>query len=430
MGEGMSKADDLSRVEASPTRRAARVIFWILVAGGAVGVWFSRDALRSDVFAKAVMQNDAPTAEAMAQVIDGSKDRLTAIEEFWRTKNIVPREAALRQLAELMPESKPLPEGVEGWVQAAALDPDMDTREAALGILREHNDPALASICAAELQDSDPMARLLGLDGLKRVSAASGAPLVIPPLDDSDPRVVSLSLKLLENWTGQSFGVRLSDTVPTENKESGLLEFDAESYAKTKAGAERAKAWWEQHRGEFAAVHPSIPANALAAMDTIPAGDFSLSTLDGRRVRLSDFRGKVVLLNFWTTWCTACVGEMPELIELQKRHHDQLVILGISLDSVPDEDDVTHSAERPLDEIRKKVARMVAARQINYPVLLDEKGSVGARFNGGELPTTVIVDAAGNVRRRFVGARSLAVFEAMIADASRTPMLAKSESTQ
>ena len=53
-----------------------------------------------------------------------------------------------------------------------------------------------------------------------------------------------------------------------------------------------------------------------------PAPPAVLVTLDGRRVRLSDFRGKVVLINFWTTWCTACIGEMPELIELQKRHHE------------------------------------------------------------------------------------------------------------
>lgn len=113
---------------------------------------------------------------------------------------------------------------------------------------------------------------------------------------------------------------------------------------------------------------------------------------------------------------------MPELIELQKRHHEHLVILGISLDCVPDDDDDRHAAEKlSLNEIRKKVARTVDTRRINYMVLLDEKNCVGARFNGGELPTTVIVDAEGNVRRRFIGARSLSVFEAMIAEASRPP---------
>ena len=60
---------------------------------------------------------------------------------------------------------------------------------------------------------------------------------------------------------------------------------------------------------------------------------------------------------------------------------------------------------------------MIPIRELSP--LLDEKNSAGSRFNGGELPTTVIVDAEGNVRRRFIGARSLSVFEAMISEASR-----------
>jgi thiol-disulfide isomerase/thioredoxin len=74
----------------------------------------------------------------------------------------------------------------------------------------------------------------------------------------------------------------------------------------------------------------------LAGLQPIPAGDFILPTLDGRKVRLSDFRGQAVLINFWTTWCTACLAEIPALIELQKRHGEKLVILGVSLDYVPD----------------------------------------------------------------------------------------------
>jgi hypothetical protein len=70
-----------------------------------------------------------------------------------------------------------------------------------------------------------------------------------------------------------------------------------------------------------------------------------------------------------------------------------------------------------LKRVREKVQRTVKARGINYTVLLDEQGEIGGRFNGGELPTTVIIDTEGNVRRRFVGARSLSVFEAMIAQA-------------
>ncbi len=129
------------------------------------------------------------------------------------------------------------------------------------------------------------------------------------------------------------------------------------------------------------------------------------------------------------------MSEIPELIALQREHKDKLVIIGVSLDYVPDEEghiggdaaveEQNHGGEHDnheaiaaaLKRVFDKVARTVKARGINYPVLLDEHNEVGGRFNGGELPTTVIVDAQGNVRRRFIGARTLPVFEAMIAEA-------------
>jgi thiol-disulfide isomerase/thioredoxin len=147
-----------------------------------------------------------------------------------------------------------------------------------------------------------------------------------------------------------------------------------------------------------------------------------------------------VLINFWTTWCTACLAEIPALIELQKRQGENLVILGVSLDYVPDshghigghgsglsyraddghEDHAGHDHEDhyapSLKEIRAKVSRTAKKLGINYTMLMDERNEVGARFNGGELPTNVLVDPQGNVRRRFVGARALPVFEAMLAE--------------
>jgi hypothetical protein len=67
-----------------------------------------------------------------------------------------------------------------------------------------------------------------------------------------------------------------------------------------------------------------------------------------------------------------------------------------------------------MEKIRKKVNRMAGKLDINYPVLLDPSGKVGARFNGGELPANVLIDADGFARRRFIGSRSLPVLEAMI----------------
>ena len=103
---------------------------------------------------------------------------------------------------------------------------------------------------------------------------------------------------------------------------------------------------------------------------------------------------------------------------------DRLVVLGISLDSVPDLHGHVgghglagrdESRKSDLDEVRRKLTSVIRQRDINYPVLLDKDNTVGGRFNAGELPTTLIVDTEGRIRRRLVGPRTLEVFEAMVA---------------
>jgi len=382
---------------------------------------FFRSSLREKLTERAVLGNDSPTPELVADMIHNAADPRSALLRAWNSKKIIQREVAVDEIRRLFARNQPLPWELRSALLAAALDPDGDVRETALGVLQDRNDPALAALVAAQLRDADPELRLLGLHCLKSVPSSMGIPLAAELLDDPDARVAGTSAKLLENSSGGNFGIKLADTVPAENQATGLLEFSAENLAKTKAATGKARAWWQQHQGEYPPPHLEIPAEASAAQIPLPAIDFKLHSLDGKTVRLSDYRGKVVLLNFFTTWCTACRSEIPELIALQKQHWDQLVVIGVSLDSVPDEDGATGGDSAGIkpdtSKIRDKVMRAVSVDGINYPVLLDEHFEVGGSYNGGELPTTVIVDAQGNIRRRFVGARSLPVFEAMIAEA-------------
>jgi thiol-disulfide isomerase/thioredoxin len=382
-----------------------------------VCVWLFREPLRRQIFAQGVLANDAPTDEAMQEMIQNAADPQAAVLGAWNTGKIAQRLMAIQKLSSVDGNDKPLPAALRNMLLAAALDPDMDVREIALSALDNRNDPALPALSAAQLNDLDPQVRLLGLMHLKKLSAGIGVPVVVPLLKDTDPQILAYALRLLEDWSGENFGVKLSDAVPLADAKTGLTVFEEASYRKTRAGVDRAATWWAEHKAEFHPVQLEIPSEALTAAKSIYAGDFTLGAIDGRSARLSDFRGKVVLVNFWATWCTACVSELPELIVLQKNHNDHLEILGVSLDFVPDED----NREPPStpEGIRKKVARTVMLRGINYPVLLDEKNAVGSRFNGGELPTTVIIDAQGRIRRRFIGTRSLPVFEAMIAEASK-----------
>jgi thiol-disulfide isomerase/thioredoxin len=404
-----------------------------------MGVWLFRAPLQELIRNKATLANDAPNSETVADMIEQAADPRAALLTAWNSGKIVHREVAIGSLRRIIPNDQPLPPEFESMLLAGALDPDMNVRETALGIMRERNHPAALALAAEQLKDPDQQVRLLGLNHLKQAAPAVGVPFAAALLDDADIAVLGMSLKLLENWSGQKFGAKLTDTVQVESKTTGLQEFQAEGVAKTKAAAENAKAWWTEHQPEFPPVKLEVPAEAYTARRPVPAADFELRTLEGKPVRLSDFRGKVVLMNFWTTWCSACVGEMPALVALQKKHGAKLVILGVSLDYVPDshghigghaaveeqkhndgDHDDHEATAAALKRVREKVARTAKARNVNYPILLDEHNEVGGRYNGGELPTTVIVDAQGNVRRRFVGARNIAVFEAMLAEASQS----------
>ena len=429
--------------QACPPRRAfTRPLRLVLALALVSGVWLLRQPLRDKIRESVTLANDSPPADVVKEMIAQAENPGVALLAAWASGKIVHREVALSSIRQLVPGNEPLPHNFEPLVLAGALDPDVNVREIALGILRDRKDPALAALAALQLKDPDEQVRLLGLDHLRSAPGSVGVPIVAPMLNDPDIAVLGMSLKLLENWSGQKFGAKLADSVQVENMTTGLQEFQQQGVAKTREAAEKAKAWWAEHQTEFPPVKLEVPAQAYAAKWPVPAADFQLSSLDGQIVRLSELRGKVVLLNFWTTWCPSCVGEMPVLVALKAKYGEKLAILGVSLDFVPDEhghigghpsveeqskgvgeDDDKEAGRTSRKRVRGKVLRTAMARHVNYPILLDEKNEIGGRYNGGELPTTVIVDAQGNVRRRFIGARNMAVFEAMLDEASRPPAL-------
>ena len=120
------------------------------------------------------------------------------------------------------------------------------------------------------------------------------------------------------------------------------------------------------------------------------APDFTLPTLSGGTIRLADFRGKVVLLNFWATWCVPCRMEMPALEAFYQRHKDAgLAVLAINLDTLS-----TTSVEAFVQEV-----------MVTFPVALDPSWSIAGGYRVLGLPTTYFIDRAGNVVVREVGER-------------------------
>jgi peroxiredoxin len=125
------------------------------------------------------------------------------------------------------------------------------------------------------------------------------------------------------------------------------------------------------------------------------APDFELQSLEGKSVKLSDFRGKAVLLNFWATYCGPCKIEMPWFVEMQKEFGPQgLQIVGVAMD----------------DASTKDIAQFAKEMGVNYPILLG-KESVGQSYGGiGVLPTTYFVDRDGKITAREFGLQSRSVF--------------------
>jgi len=120
------------------------------------------------------------------------------------------------------------------------------------------------------------------------------------------------------------------------------------------------------------------------------AQDFSLPTLDGKTARLSDYAGKVVLIDFWSTTCDPCLAEMPHLVDMYKKHKEKgFVVLAVSLDG---------------PESRAQVSSVVHDKEMIFPVLLDEETTVTARFNPKrELPFQVLVSKSGSILRKRGG---------------------------
>ncbi len=117
-----------------------------------------------------------------------------------------------------------------------------------------------------------------------------------------------------------------------------------------------------------------------------PLPNLTLDTIDGKKWNLDENRGRVVLLNFWATWCTPCRTETPMLVKLGKEYNDRgLNIVGIALDS----------------EGTAIIKKFIAEYKVDYPILLPVSGSALSRID--PVPTTILIDAKGFLVKKYVG---------------------------
>ena len=134
--------------------------------------------------------------------------------------------------------------------------------------------------------------------------------------------------------------------------------------------------------------HSRIPTTSAGKLEGQPAPDFTLLSLNGKTIELSDFRGKAVLLNFWATDCVPCRVEMPWFVDFEKKYGSQgLEILGVAMD----------------DASPSEIYSFAQKLGVNYPVLIG-KEEVGAQYGGIEyLPSTFYISRDGMILNHVFG---------------------------
>jgi thiol-disulfide isomerase/thioredoxin len=162
-----------------------------------------------------------------------------------------------------------------------------------------------------------------------------------------------------------------------------------------------------------AAQAPSASAALLAKAGfeipsrPIDSTDFTLDSISGGSLSLASFKGKLVFLNFWATWCGPCNIELPAIAALSERLKSKgLVVLAVDL-----------------REEREKVETFVKAKGVTFPVALDRNGRVGSLYGISGIPTTYVVDRTGKILGRKIGVddlswdspASIALFEKLLA---------------
>jgi len=151
-------------------------------------------------------------------------------------------------------------------------------------------------------------------------------------------------------------------------------------------------------------VHQAPAPKVVSASGEKMAPDFTLQSLDGKAVRLSDFHGKAVLLNFWATWCEPCKVEMPWFVELQKQYGPQgLQIVGVSMDT---------------DDVPEGVAKFAKTMGVDYPILVGKEpatDAVASLYGGVQfLPVSFYIDRQGKIVDKVFGLKGRGEIEDLI----------------
>ncbi|WP_144548074.1 redoxin domain-containing protein [Bacillus sp. X1(2014)] len=138
---------------------------------------------------------------------------------------------------------------------------------------------------------------------------------------------------------------------------------------------------------------PETKSQTTASQEGLAVGakapDFELKTLTGEKIKLSNLKGKKVMLNFWATWCPPCKAEMPAMEQFSKQMPKDVVILAVNIDPQLD------------------VHGFVDENKITFPILLDAEDKVNETYQVLSIPTTYFIDSKGNIQNKYIGEMKL-----------------------
>lgn len=146
------------------------------------------------------------------------------------------------------------------------------------------------------------------------------------------------------------------------------------------------------------AVSSDYAVRSKRPSDAVKAIDFSLPDLLGGKVSLADYKGKVIILDFWATWCPPCKAEIPGFVALHKKYGDKFIMIGAAIDDP------------------NKVKNFVKNNNVDYPVCIADQSTANSYGGIRGIPTTFVIDKEGFISRQYVGFRPEELFEQDIKD--------------
>lgn len=427
MPDPEAKPTESTSLTPEPKRRVSPVLI-VLVVGLLTLIW-QREEIAFRFNMMALERAEVPTISWMREAGMRDDHALIMARSLWSSGRLAHRRAVIDFLRAETTKRPQLLKQCEPMLLEATHDPDHSLRELLISGLKRAKIPSWREAAQAQLYDADPAIKIFAINYLRTDRVTNALPRIGELIHDPDAGVAFAAAVTIEAFAEQDFGLEswmgISPTGPAS-------EDNGESEEKRTAAFESAVAWWRANR-----VGPVVTKPRRKVMvRELP--ELKFAAIDHREVTSAAWRGVPTFMQFFATYCASCDQVLPEVKELHRLVGDKVKIVGVSLDAIPDDHnhffDVVeveghegHDHHHHHDHghghghhevdtkaIVKASSELVARYELGFDVLYDVTGEATTLTDGGEIPVGIVLDADGNLLRRFVGPRSSGALQAML----------------